>query len=106
MHIRLALSIIVLGLAAGTPALAAKVPLPAAIGTALECSLQDGGLITIANRTQIDVPAGSYVEIRSSAGGTITVVAPRGIPTKGRMNVRSSLAGSTCSAQTVMVLSQ
>ena len=107
MRACLTFTMVVAALILAGPALAATKADHVANGIRLECSLLQGGGATIANRSPTDVAAGSYIELRSNAGSVITILAPRVIPVKGRTNIRSTtLTGSTCTAQTQMVLSQ
>ena len=107
MRVHPAYAITVLALVLAAPAAAANTRGPVAGGIRLECSLQQGGDVTIANRSQTDIAAGTSIELASNSGDRITVLAPRKIPVKGRQNFRATgLTGDSCTAQTGMMLSQ
>jgi len=75
-------------------------------GLKLECSLQGGGNVTVANRTQIDIPAGTNIELRSGSNQRVTISARRGLPVKGRLNIKDTgLSGRNCTAHTLALQS-
>jgi hypothetical protein len=91
------------------PAFPAKLPPSAAAGAVtLGCDLRVRSTdsdVYLRNRTAVNIPAGTRIEVRSDNGGVVTLIAVEGVAAGGEFSKRKvPITGDSCTAKTVMVL--